>query len=109
MAPDTGPQRRPPTPASFGALVGRFHAEPTEPGLGQIWRARWQNTAQLIALTAVDDDRISAVPVSFDVALADDQGVLLPPESVLGEETVAWMSLSRELPVRVLDVLVGHV
>ncbi|MGO9881364.1 MAG: helix-turn-helix domain-containing protein [Acidimicrobiales bacterium] len=47
--------------------------------------------------------------MSFDVALADDRAVPLPSNVVLGHETVAWMSLSFRLPVRVLDVLIGYV
>ena len=112
MSPDSdrgAAPRRPRTPASFGALVNRSRAIPDDPKAGQIWRARWRSTAQLVALTDVEDSETRAVPVSFDVALADDRGVPLPSYVILGQETVAWMSLSFRLPVRVLDVLIGYV
>lgn len=102
-----GSSGRPVVPTSFDMLIERFQSVSDDAQSGQIWRARWNETAQLVALISVSDTEVVAVPVSFDVALADEHAVPLPLESVLGQGTVAWTSLLYKLPIRILDVLIG--
>jgi len=108
MTTREGPQRMPSHPPAFDAVVARFAGPIEEPETGQIWRARWRDTAQLLLLTGSNDSDVEAVPLSLDVDLGDDTAVLLRSDiQPLGFDVVAWRSLRRRLPVRVLDVLLG--
>lgn len=79
-------------------------APPQDPLPGQIWRAVWEDTIQLLLITAVsDDDTLRAVPVSFE-RYGDADTVLLPAQATTLEQPLAlWWGLEATLPWCVLD------
>lgn len=106
----SSPGRRPPSPPPIDHLVDAFAAVPADPQPGQLWRARWQRTAQVVVLLGADRDTADAAPFTPDVAVAAGVGVVVEAkESPLRSDHVAWTPLARPLPVRVLDIVVGTV
>jgi len=94
MTDKEGPQRMPSRPTAFDVVVARFAGPTEEPETGQIWRARWRDTAQLLLLTSSNDSDVEAVPLSLDVDLGDDTAVLFRSDiQPLGFDVVAWRSL----------------
>ncbi|QDO25684.1 hypothetical protein FNV65_55020 [Streptomyces sp. S1A1-8] len=78
-------------------------APPRDPEPSQIWRAVWEDTIQLQVITAVADDTVQAVPVSFE-RYADTDTLLLPAgASTLEQPLALWWGLQRPLPWYVLD------
>lgn len=78
-------------------------APPRDPEPGQIWRAVWEHTIQLLVITTVDDDTVHAIPVSFE-RYADAHTLLLPAEASTLEQPLAlWYGLKQPLPWCVLD------
>ncbi|MFD9865002.1 hypothetical protein [Streptomyces alboflavus] len=79
-------------------------APPQDPLPGQIWRAVWEDTIQLLLITAVsDDDTLRAVPASFE-RYGDADTVLLPAQATTLEQPLAlWWGLEATLPWCVLD------
>ncbi|WP_258311453.1 hypothetical protein [Streptomyces sp. NWU49] len=79
-------------------------APPQDPQPGQIWRAVWEDTVQLLLITAVgDDDTLRAVPASFE-RYADPDTLLLPAQATTLEQPLAlWWGLEATLPWCVLD------
>ncbi|WP_329600163.1 hypothetical protein OIE43_44280 [Streptomyces pseudovenezuelae] len=79
-------------------------APPQDPQPGQIWRAVWQDTIQLLLITAAgDDDTLRAVPASFE-RYADADTLLLPAQATTLEQPLAlWWGLETVLPWCVLD------
>ncbi|MET8978962.1 hypothetical protein ABZX85_25415 [Streptomyces sp. NPDC004539] len=79
-------------------------APPQDPQPRQIWRAVWQDTIQLLLITAAgDDDTLRAVPASFE-RYADADTVLLPAQATTLEQPLAlWWGLETVLPWCVLD------
>jgi hypothetical protein len=79
-------------------------APPQDPLPGQIWRAVWEDTIQLLLITAAgDDDTLRAVPASFE-RYADTDTVLLPAQATTLEQPLAlWWGLEATLPWCVLD------
>ncbi|MEU2372996.1 hypothetical protein ACPCC5_32350 [Streptomyces pseudogriseolus] len=79
-------------------------ASPQDPQPGQIWRAVWEHTIQLLLITAVgDDDTLRAVPASFE-RYADADTLLLPAQATTLEQPLAlWWGLEATLPWCVLD------
>ncbi|MFL1897521.1 hypothetical protein ACJWDR_44830 [Streptomyces tauricus] len=79
-------------------------APPQDPLPGQIWRAVWEDTIQLLLITAVsDDDTLRAVPASFE-RYGDADTVLLPAQATTLEQPLAlWWGLEAALPWCVLD------
>jgi hypothetical protein len=79
-------------------------APPQDPQSGQIWRAVWEDTIQLLLITAIgDDDTLRAVPVSFE-RYADRDTLLLPAQGTTLEQPLAlWWGLEAALPWCVLD------
>ncbi|MFD3729701.1 hypothetical protein [Streptomyces sp. NPDC058671] len=77
---------------------------PQDPRPGQIWRAVWQDTIQLLLITTTgDDDTARAVPVSFE-RYADADTLLLPaPATTLEQPVALWWGLEATLPWCVLD------
>ncbi|WP_328842912.1 hypothetical protein [Streptomyces sp. NBC_00258] len=77
-------------------------APPQDPQPGQIWRAVWEDTIQLLLITAAGgDDTLRAVPASFE-RYADT--LLLPAQATTLEQPLAlWWSLEATLPWCVLD------
>lgn len=78
-------------------------APPRDPEPGQIWRAVWERTIQLVVITAVDDDTVHAIPVSLE-RYADTDTLLLPAgASTLEQPLALWWGLRLPLPWYVLD------
>ncbi|MFJ2967600.1 hypothetical protein ACIPIC_35610 [Streptomyces collinus] len=79
-------------------------APPQDPQPGQIWRAVWEDTIQLLLITAADDDdTLRAVPASFE-RYADPDTLLLPAQATTLEQPLAlWWCLEATLPWCVLD------
>lgn len=78
-------------------------APPPDPRPDQIWRAAWEATSQLLAITAVDDDAVRAVPVSLE-RYADAHTLLLPAAASTLEQPLAlWWGLAQHVPWCVLD------
>src|SRR4051812_20339094 len=79
-------------------------APPQDPQPGQIWRAVWEDTIQLLLITAAgDEDTLRAVPASFE-RYADADTLLLPAQSTTLEQPLAlWWGLEATLPWCVLD------
>jgi hypothetical protein len=79
-------------------------APPQDPQPGQIWRAVWEDTIQLLLITATgDNDTLHAVPASFE-RYADTDTLLLPAQATTLEQPLAlWWGLEATLPWCVLD------
>ncbi|MFE9776492.1 hypothetical protein ACFYOV_33540 [Streptomyces sp. NPDC005931] len=79
-------------------------APPQDPQPGQIWRAVWEETIQLLLITADgDNDTLRAVPASFE-QYADTDTLLLPAQATTLEQPLAlWWGLEATLPWCVLD------
>ncbi|WP_326585384.1 hypothetical protein OG889_44750 [Streptomyces sp. NBC_00481] len=79
-------------------------APPQDPQPGQIWRAVWEDTIQLLLITAAgEDDTLRAVPASFE-RYADTDTLLLPARATTLEQPLAlWWGLEAALPWCVLD------
>lgn len=79
-------------------------APPQDPQPGQIWRAVWDDTIQLLLITAAgDDDTLHAVPASFE-RYTDPDTLLLPAQATTLEQPLAlWWGLEATLPWCVLD------
>ena len=56
-----------PAADSLRRITGRLRATPREPARGQIWRARWDDATQLVAIVATNDelDRVDAVEIRW--------------------------------------------
>lgn len=92
------------------AVREAWTSTPPTPEAGQVWRARWDETAQALLILEVEQSRIRAAPVSFDTEMADDSAVVLNASYTwLGVGAVVWIDLAQELPVRVLDRWGGRV
>jgi len=88
--------------------VGAWQGPPPEPEAGQLWRARWENVAQLVLVLDVVGDRVEVAPVSLDVDYADEHSVVLPEDATpLAVEAVVWLGLRRSLSMGVLDRSLG--
>lgn len=79
-------------------------APPQDPQPGQIWRVVWEDTIQLLLITAArDDDTLRAVPASFE-RYADTDTLLLPAQATTLEQPLAlWWGLETIVPWCVLD------
>lgn len=91
-------------------VVRAWNGPLPHPAVGQVWRARWDAHHQLVLLTSVTDATVYAAPVSLEVGHADDSTMLLSQDdTTLGVPTALWTSLTRALPVRVLDRFAGQI
>ena len=94
----------------FEELIQRMAAEQDDPVSREIWRVRWGSTVQLVVILDVSTESVVASPLSYDVALGDNHAVQVSPlNQTLGYEVIAWTSLERQLPIFVLDVVLGKV
>lgn len=99
-----------PSPADLAAVRHAHAASPPEPARGQIWRASWQSTAQLVLVLRVGGGAVSAAPVAPDTELGDDCAVIVDADtSPFDYSVVVWAGLTAELPVQVLAVYLGQV
>lgn len=79
-------------------------AAPDDPRPGQIWRAVWDDTVEIVAVTAVDNTTVHALPVSLETRFHDADTVLLPAEASTLEQPLAlWRGLANKLSWCVLD------
>lgn len=79
-------------------------AMPEDPRPGQIWRAVWDNVVEIVAVTAVDETTVYAIPVSLETRFHDSDTLLLPADASTLEQPLAlWCALGSRLPWCVLD------
>lgn len=79
-------------------------ATPGDPRPGQIWRAVWDHVVEIVAITAVDETTVHALPVSLETRFHDSDTLLLPAEAATLEQPLAlWRALGSRLPWCVLD------
>nr|WSW42935.1 hypothetical protein OG296_07285 [Streptomyces sp. NBC_01001] len=79
-------------------------ATPGDPRPGQIWRAVWEDVVEIVAITAVDDSAVHALPVSLETRFHDADTLLLTAEASTLEQPIAlWRGLGNRLPWCVLD------
>jgi hypothetical protein len=92
-------------------FVETAHDELPAPAAGQFWRARWNDLATAVLITATPDrDHIQAAAVTFDTDLADQTARVAPAAvTTLGLNVVIWWSDMVELPLAVLDRHLGAV
>lgn len=82
-----------------------------EPGVDQIWRARWEKTATaVLLLTNPDNDHVRVAVVTFDPDLADSSATVIPAnETTIGTSAVLWLDVPQTIPVATLDTHLGDV
>ncbi len=86
------------------SVRANWRQPPGQPAAGQIWRARWQDTATLVLLREVTRSEVTAAPITAEPDLATPAALVLPAEaSAIGAPLVVWDALTSELPTRVLD------
>lgn len=74
---------------------------------GQVWRARWRDQVQMVAVLSIDQPT-RVLPLSFDVDYVDASSMVISAEaSPFAVPIVAWPSLKRGVPNVVLDRFVG--
>ncbi len=84
-------------------------AMPEDPRPGQIWRAVWDHVVEIVAVTAVDETTVHAIPVSLETRFHDSDTLLLPAEgSSLEQPFALWSALGSRLPWCVLDRQVSN-
>ncbi|MFE5893223.1 hypothetical protein ACFQ6E_30370 [Streptomyces sp. NPDC056462] len=84
-------------------------ATPGDPRPGQIWRAVWDHVVEIVAVTAVDETTVHAIPVSLETRFHDSDTLLLPAEASSLEQPFAlWSALVSRLPWCVLDRQVSN-
>ncbi len=91
------------------AVVTAWNEPAPDVEAGQLWRAAWQDAAEMVFITAVSDGQVMAAPVTVDSDFADEHTAVLPPEATsAGVALAVWAGLTRQLPMFVLDRLVGR-
>lgn len=73
---------------------------------GQIWRARWDDLAQLVFIDSLPDDtsRVRVTPVEIGDADADDDAVIVPAEEThLHQALSVWLTLTTDVAALTLD------
>ena len=94
---------------SFQQLVRTFATEQVDPAIGDIWKIRWQSIVQIVTVISENSNGTNVIPLSYDVALADDFCVQLSvADQSLGYAVVAWTSLGRVIPLCAFDVKLGE-
>jgi hypothetical protein len=94
---------------SFRQLIRALAADQVDPVVGDIWKTRWHSSVQIVTVIADNSDGANVIPLSYDVALADDSSVQLSvADQSLGYAVVAWTSLSRVIPLCAFDVKLGE-
>lgn len=99
---------RAPKELSAGGLRARF-GDPAEVRLavGQVWRARWEETSLLVLVLATTDREVNAVPVTIDPPGEDAASLVVDgTRTAFGVESTVWAGLAGPVPLRVLDRVV---
>ncbi|MFE6509222.1 hypothetical protein ACFVDI_02485 [Nocardioides sp. NPDC057767] len=87
-----------------------------DPGVGEVWRVRWDDAAGAVMIIAVDSSTevsgpaksVRAAPVSFGDE-PDDSAVLAPAAAHdLGFDLAVWVNDAADVPVRVLEAKLGQ-
>lgn len=75
---------------------------------GQVWRARWRDQVQLVAVLSADQSTM-VLPLSFDLDYVDATSTVIATEaSPFGVPLVAWPTLKRSVLNVVLDRFAGY-
>ncbi|MFF8021399.1 hypothetical protein ACFZDJ_09760 [Streptomyces sp. NPDC007896] len=99
---------RAPKELSAEGLRARF-GDPAEVHLavGQVWRARWEETSLLVLVLAIADREVNAVPVTIDPPGEDAASLVVDgTRTAFGVESTVWAGLAGPVPQRVLDRMV---
>lgn len=80
-----------------------------EPGVGQIWRARWERTATAVLILAnPDQGNVRVAVVTFDPALADSTATITSADgTTIGTPAVLWLDVAETIPLATLDKHLG--
>lgn len=97
--------------AAHVAVPENIHAAWTglvpELSAGQVWRARWHDQVQLVAVLSTDQPT-TVLPLSFDLDYVDATSTLIAAEaSPFGVPIVAWHTLKRGVSNVVLERFAG--
>lgn len=80
---------------------------PRDPAAGDVWRATWDDIAQLVIVLAVDEDSDTVkVAAVGELDAADDESIPID-EQVLGWPAAALLAVQATIPIRTLDMLHG--
>jgi hypothetical protein len=99
--------------ASPGLIKAVRSAENTaivhDPARGQLWRALWDDVAQLVLVLRLADTGTAVVaPVTTDPPACDESSVVVSADlTMLGHTATLWGGLAMEVPFLVFDLLVG--
>jgi hypothetical protein len=82
-----------------------------EPGVDQIWRARWEKTATaVLLLTNPDNDHVRVAAVTFDPDLADSNPTVTSANgTTIGIPAVLWLDVAQTIPLATLDAHLGDI
>lgn len=100
--------------AARGLNAPKFPADTDplpEPGVDQIWRARWEkNATAVLLLSNPDNDHVRVAAVTFDPDLADSNATVTPATgTTIGTSTVLWLDAARDIPLATLDTHLGDI
>ncbi|WP_406463143.1 hypothetical protein OH768_47035 [Streptomyces sp. NBC_01622] len=78
-----------------------------ELGVGQLWRARWEDTSMLVLVLNVESHEVGVVPVTIDPPGEDEISVVVAgSRTAFGVDATVWASLASCIPMRVLERVV---
>ena len=80
-----------------------------DPARGQLWRALWDDLAQLVLVLRITGTGTAVVaPVTTDPPACDESSVVVSADlTMLGHTATLWGGLATEVPFLVFDLLVG--
>ena len=99
--------------ASPGLIRAVRSAENTaivhDPARGQLWRASWDDVAQLVLVIGITGTGTAVVaPVTTDPPACDESSVVVSADlTMLGHRATLWGGLAMEVPFLVFDLLLG--
>ena len=81
-----------------------------DPARGQLWRALWDDVAQLVLVLRIIGAGTAVVaPVTIDPPACDESTVVVSADqTMLGHTATLWGRLAMEVPFLVFDLLVGE-
>ncbi len=80
-----------------------------DPARGQLWRASWDDVAQLVLVLRIIGTGTAVVaPVTTDPPACDESSVVVSADlTMLGHTATLWGGLAMEVPFLVFDLLLG--
>lgn len=95
----------------LSAIRSAESATMPDPARGQLWRAMWDDTTQLVLVLQVTSTRTARVaPVTTDPPASHESSVVVDASlTVLGHTATLWGGLATEVPFLVFDLLIGAV